>query len=95
MRGPEPRPLFLVRASYRRRRLRDAARLAPAAAALLWTLPLIWPRGETRISVVLVYLFVVWGLSVAVAALMARALLRADAAEPGPRDAPDEREPPE
>lgn len=35
-------PLFLARADYRRRRLRDAARLLPVVGALLMLLPLLW-----------------------------------------------------
>ena len=71
------RPVFLARASYRRRRLHDAARLAPLAAGFLWTLPLLWPRGDTQVSTVLVYLFATWGLSVLASVLLARALRRA------------------
>lgn len=75
--GTRP-PVFLARASYRRRRLHDTARLAPLAAAFLWTLPLLWPHGETRVSAVLVYLFATWGLSVLVSAALARALRRSE-----------------
>ncbi|GAD57212.1 hypothetical protein MBELCI_3264 [Limimaricola cinnabarinus LL-001] len=48
------------------------------AAAFLWALPLLWPHGETRVSAVLVYLFVTWGLSVLASAALARALRRAE-----------------
>jgi len=75
--GTRP-PVFLARASYRRRRLHDTARLAPVAAAFLWALPLLWPHGETQVSAVLVYLFVSWGLSVLASAALARALRRAE-----------------
>ncbi|WP_432256003.1 hypothetical protein [Limimaricola sp. AA108-03] len=78
---PGRRPIFLARASYRRRRLRDAALLAPLAAGFLWALPLLWPRGDTPASRVLVYLFATWALSVLVAVLLARALRRAARAE--------------
>ncbi|MGR3466050.1 hypothetical protein [Limimaricola sp.] len=71
--------MFLARASYRRRRLHDAARLAPLVAGFFWTLPLLWPRGGTAVSTVLVYLFATWGVSVLVSVLLARALRRADA----------------
>lgn len=73
--------MFLARASYRRRRLRDAALLAPLTAGFLWTLPLLWPRDDTPVSRVLVYLFATWALSVLVAVLLARALRRAAHAE--------------
>nr|WP_256500075.1 hypothetical protein [Limimaricola litoreus] len=76
-RGPGARrPVFLARASYRRRRLEDTARLAPLAAAFLWALPLLWPRGETPLSAVLVYLFAAWALSVLASWALARALRR-------------------
>ncbi|MGX9855826.1 hypothetical protein ACR03S_10360 [Limimaricola variabilis] len=84
MPGAEPpsrRPVFLARASYRRRRLHDAARLVPYVAGFLWGLPLLWPRGETPLSLVLVYLFATWALSLVGAWLLARALRRA-----GPED---------
>lgn len=88
MPGAEPprrsgRPLFLARASYRRRRLFDAARLAPLAAGFLWALPLLWPTGDTRLSHVLVYVFATWGASVVAALVLARALRRAAREEEG------------
>ena len=46
------RPLFLARSPYRRRRLRDAARLLPLAGLVLLILPALWsppvlPAGGT------------------------------------------------
>ena len=74
----KPRPLYLERIPYRRRRLRDAARLLPIAGVLLLLLPLVWapdPEG-LRISRDLIYLFVTWAALVAVAAVFARGLSR-------------------
>ncbi|PYE85758.1 hypothetical protein [Pseudoroseicyclus aestuarii] len=74
--SPAPRPPFLARASYRRRRLAEAARLAPLAGAALWSVPLLWPRGETATSSALLYVFGVWALLILLSALLARALRR-------------------
>lgn len=54
--------LFLERRGYRQRRLRDAARLLPILGAVLWAIPLLWPRGETGIaaSSAILYIFGVW-----------------------------------
>ncbi|WP_256471565.1 hypothetical protein [Oceanicola sp. 502str15] len=69
-------PLFLARQTYRRRRLMDAARLLPAVGLGLVLFPLLWiGQGEgpqTRAGVI--YLFAVWALLTAVAALVAARL---------------------
>jgi len=74
--------LFLEQRSYRRRRLRDAARVLPVLGTALVALPVLWPAGaevsgsSTRGTGI--YLFLVWtGLLIA-AALLAR-FLREDA----------------
>jgi len=58
--------VFLERQSYRRRRLMDAARLLPVLGALLFAVPLIWPRaGETgavQSSDAVIYIFTVWAV---------------------------------
>lgn len=89
MRRPR-RPLFLGRIPYRRRRLRDAARLLPVFGAFLFILPVLWtPVGEagaegTRLlSGDVVYFFTVWLALVLIAAGFAPGL---DTAE----DEPDE-----
>ncbi len=74
--APAARSVFLDRASYRLRRLHDAARLAPVAGVLLWLLPLLWPRETTSISTPLVYTFAIWLLLIAASALLSRALRR-------------------
>lgn len=70
-------PLFLKRQSYRRRRLRDAARLLPVAGALLLCLPILWAPGETLTGDTapdMVYLFSVWIGLIALAAAFAPGL---------------------
>lgn len=54
------RPLFLARAVYRRRRLRDAARLLPVLGLLLLILPALGREigAHARDAI---YLFTVWG----------------------------------
>ncbi|MEY4697781.1 MAG: hypothetical protein RIT14_2209 [Pseudomonadota bacterium] len=66
-------PLFLKRQSYRRRRLRDAARMLPVLGAFLFLLPILWSPGTTEKNDTApdgVYLFLVWiGLVLLAAAL--------------------------
>ena len=58
--------LFVEKATYRRRRLMDIARLAPIMGALLFAVPLLWPAdtsepGEAvRTSAAMIYVFCVW-----------------------------------
>lgn len=83
MPGRAASPLFLARASYRRRRLIDAARLLPLVGAFLFLLPVLWaptdlPAGAGRNTATDgLYLFAAWGLLILAAALMAPGL-RAD-----------------
>ena len=61
MRRPR-RPLFLARAPYRRRRLRDAARLLPVVGLLLLILPLFW-TPDARVALRsgdVIWFFLVW-----------------------------------
>jgi hypothetical protein len=71
-------PLFLARASYRRRRLRDAARLLPILGVVLLMLPLLWtPGAGVRMSSGdVVYFFTVWLALIAAAAGFAPGLRR-------------------
>ncbi len=58
-------PLFLARRSYRRRRLRDAARLLPVFGAFLFLLPILWEPAATDQRDTApdgVYLFAVWAV---------------------------------
>ena len=84
----KPAPLFLERRSYRQRRLMDAARLLPLLAAVLWGVPLLWPRGGTEgavsMSTAIRYLFGVWVVLAVLAFLISRKL--ADDGEGAPGD---------
>lgn len=70
----EPRPIFLERRRYRRRRLGDAARALPILGLVLLLVPVIWSRSGTSTAATLVYVFAVWVGLIAAAALMARFL---------------------
>lgn len=77
------RPLFLARAPYRRRRLRDAARLLPVLGLFLLLLPLLW-RANARMSLSsgdVIYFFAVWLGLIALAAAFAPGLRGGDAGE--------------
>lgn len=66
----ELRTRFVERRTYRRRRLMDIARLAPLIGALLFLVPLLWPRQPlqpalggapgTAMSTAMIYIFSVW-----------------------------------
>jgi hypothetical protein len=82
MRRPK-RPLFLARAPYRRRRLRDAARLLPVLGAFLLVLPLLWaPEAQVSLSSGdVVYFFTVWLGLIGLAAAFAPGLRGGDSAD--------------
>ena len=70
-------PTFLERASYRQRRLIDAARLLPLIGLILWAIPLLWRSGSadgTSNAAALLYVFGVWVLLIVLAAIIIRAL---------------------
>ncbi len=75
---PRPaKPLFLARPSYRRRRLRDAARLLPVFAILFLILPLLWQAptaGPRATGGDVIYFFGIWVLLIGVAATFAPGL---------------------
>lgn len=81
---PNPRPpIFLERGSYRRRRLRDAARLLPVLGIFLFSLPLLWPeqpvepdRAPPAMSGAFLYVFGAWAALIALAALFGRVVQR-------------------
>ncbi len=55
--------VFHERRTYRRRRVMDAARVAPVLALLLWMIPMIWPQsgaGTVSSATALIYIFLVW-----------------------------------
>jgi hypothetical protein len=73
------RPLFLAPRPYRRRRLRDAARLLPVFGGFLFIVPVLWSppaEGARRLSDDVFYFFAIWLLLVAAAAAFARGLSR-------------------
>ena len=82
MRRPK-RPLFLARAPYRRRRLRDAARLLPVLGVFLLLLPLLWsPEAQMALnSGDVVYFFSVWLVLIGLAAAFAPGLRGGDGAD--------------
>ena len=82
MRRPK-RPLFLARAPYRRRRLRDAARLLPVLGVFLLLMPLLWtPDSRMELSSGdVVYFFSVWLVLIGLAAAFAPGLRGGDGAD--------------
>lgn len=85
---PPRRPVFLGRIPYRRRRLRDAARLVPVFGLVFLLLPLLWSpaQGLRSVSRDLVYLFAVWVALIAVAAAFAPGLSRDEGPPDGDED---------
>jgi hypothetical protein len=86
MKRPNLRPLFLDRQVYRRRRLRDAARLLPMFGAFFFLLPILWsPETTTGPDTATdgLYIFGVWAILVALAAAFAPGLTDED---PAPGD---------
>lgn len=82
-------PLFLARAVYRRRRLRDAARLLPFVGVLLLLLPALGQstgRGTEHV----IYVFVVWALLIAAAAILAPGLAAPESDQPPAQSAEDD-----
>ena len=76
-------PLFLARAPYRRRRLRDAARLLPVLGLFLLLLPLLW-APDSRMALEagdVIYFFAVWLGLVLLAAAFAAGLRGGEGAE--------------
>ena len=81
MRPPAPAPVFLARASYRQRRLRDAALLLLVLGAVLFCVPLLWPQagddGQSSAGA-LIYVFGAWAALIVCAFVLSR-MLRAQA----------------
>lgn len=74
------RPLFLERASFRRRRLGDAARVLPVLALGLVLVPVWWMPSQISFAAGAVWLFSLWAGLIAAVWMLHRALRRADAA---------------
>ncbi len=78
--------MFLAPAGYRRRRLRDAARVLPVFGAVLLLLPVLWAPGDAGRRETAgdgIYLFFVWLAVIVAAAVLARPL-RAETEDPAP-----------
>lgn len=71
-----PARLFVEPQTYRRRRFMDAIRALPVLGVLLWTVPMLWPAGDSAPSAssALIYIFAVWVLLVLGAGLLIRRL---------------------
>jgi hypothetical protein len=77
MKPPAKPPVFLERASYRQRRLGDAARFLPVLGAILWLIPLLWASdGQEAPSNagMVTYIFVIWLVLIVLAAVLSRLL---------------------
>jgi uncharacterized membrane protein len=71
---PPRQPLFVAPGTYRRRRLMDAARMLPVLGLGLMILPMLWApdtEGTRSTATDGIYLFVIWGLLIAAAAMLA------------------------
>ncbi|WP_252733354.1 hypothetical protein [Paracoccus marinaquae] len=73
------RPLFLERASFRRRRLGDAARVLPVVSALLVLLPVWWMPRLISFAAGAAWFFGLWAALILAVWALHRALLRAEA----------------
>lgn len=80
MSTPPRSRIFLARVPYRRRRVRDVARVLPVLGAVLWSLPLLLRVGPQPASSagVLLWVFGVWCLLILAAALLAGPLMRGE-----------------
>lgn len=71
-----PKPtVFLERATYRRRRLRDAGYLWPVFGVALIVFPMLWPQSSehsTLTSSAIYYVFGVWAVLICGAFIIAR-----------------------
>lgn len=86
---PSRQPLFVARRAYRRRRLIDAARMLPVLGFGLMVLPMLWAPKDGSASETAtdgIYLFVIWGVLIVGARLLAPGL------DSPPPDTPDTRE---
>lgn len=68
---PAKPPVFLERASYRQRRLGDAARFLPVLGAVLWATN--GPETPSKSGMVS-YIFVIWLVLIGLAAVLSRLL---------------------
>ncbi|MEJ8560006.1 hypothetical protein QTO30_01260 [Yoonia sp. GPGPB17] len=78
-----PSSVFLQRASYRQRRIRDAARFIPFLGITLFAIPLAWTDGAAQDeidSTALLYVFGAWVILIVLTAALS-GLMRDDAAQ--------------
>lgn len=73
-------PLFLEQASFRRRRLGDAARILPVTALVMFLLPVWWFPVQISFATGAALMFSAWAILIVLVAVLHRALLRAEAA---------------
>ena len=85
--------VFLARGSYRQRRYHDLLRALPAAAIVLFLIPLLWPRGASATSDALTYLFSVWALLIVAAGILSRLVRYSDDDDPEAEAGPGDRGP--
>ncbi|MFC3058107.1 hypothetical protein [Paenirhodobacter populi] len=78
--GRGPRPVFLARRSYRRRRAMDAVRLLPVPGTLAVLLPALW-QPAPRPALAVVWLFGTWAVLIVLTAVLSRHLAPAIEAE--------------
>ncbi len=82
--------IFLARDTYRRRRLRDVARVLPVAGTVLLMLPLTWSGGSgdgaQLNSTAAIYIFGAWLVLILAAAALAGPLSRPETEETGGGD---------
>lgn len=83
------RPLFLARAVYRRRRLRDGARLLPFVGLFLLLLPVLGRRGPGEAQTT-VYIFIIWAFLILAAAMIAPGLSQPESQNDADPSAPPE-----
>lgn len=85
MRGPHSRmPLYLARASYRQRRLRDVVRVLPIVAFVAWILPVMSGLVPAT-SAVGLYIFAGW-IVLILASVLVTSSLRPDTNSPATAD---------
>lgn len=66
-------PIFLAEQSYRRRRVRDLARVLPFAGGFLFLLPTLWSI-QTGTVAVTAYVFTIWVGLILISGLVAHRL---------------------
>lgn len=88
MADPNQASIFLERRSYRRRRMVDAVKMMPIAAAWAFMLPLLWstrptPDGEgVSLSFALIFIFGAW-LTLTLASAALAAILKPESGQEG------------